>query len=328
MHSAESLVWSGFYSMGKAGPIKKIVRRKEFMIGFWGTFIAVLALPSAVLTFLGTHFSVGLTVSLILFALSLSAVVNRYRWKTRHLPVEDIVPDDIEVVSRTSLCCPCDLKLANQVGRLAQYYYGGTSISPVHYEPLRVKNPYILACLLGSRGDFLGYFDVIPLKESFATLFLQGRVTEKDMTHEDIFAPQEMVLCRHVYISGVAVCDPDTHTGRRNAHILVWALLKYIDYFYSEAKPFAFASAVTKDGEKLLRSFKLQVVNEADKRADGHTMYGLQLSHDEITKRLTCLVDWSLLCSLGWASNDQINSIVRQHRRGAIPRKKRHSLSA
>ena len=315
--------------MGKIGPIKKLSRRKEFMIGFWGTFIAVLALPSAILQLLGTHFSVGLTVFLILFALSLSAIVNRYRWKTRHLPVEDIVPDDIEVVGKTTLCCPCDLKLANQVGHLAQYYYGSASISPISYEPLRVKNPYILACLLGPQGDFLGYFDVIPLKESFATLFLKGRVAEKDMTHEDIFAPQEMHLCKHVYISGVAVSDPDTHAGRRNAYILVWALLKYLDHFYGATKPYAFASAVTEDGEKLLRCFKLQVVSEADKRTDRHTMYALPLSHDEIAKRLARLVDWSLLCSLGWSSGHTLKQKALQgQRRTSMPRKKRHSLSA
>lgn len=315
--------------MGKAGQIKKLSRRKDFMIGFWGTFLAVLALPSAILQLLGTHFSISLTVLLVLFALSFSAVVNRNRWKTRHLPVEDIVPDDIEAAGKMTLCCPCDLKLANQVGLLAQYHYGGASISPVYYEPLRVKNPYILACLLGPQGDFLGYFDVIPLKESFATLFLQGRVAEKDMTHEDIFAPEEMHLCKHVYISGVAVRDPGAYAGRRNAHILVWGLLKYLDYFYSATKPYAFASAVTADGEKLLRSFKLQMVSEAGRRSDGHPIYALTLTHDEIVKRLACLVDWGLLCKLGWLSDDTSKQKTLQGRqRTPTPRKKRHGLPA
>ena len=315
--------------MGKAGPIKSFSGRKEFMISFLGTFLALLGFPSAVLTMLGKHFSISLTSCLIFFAFSLSVIFNRNKWIKRHLPVEDIVPDDIEVVGKTSLRCPCDLKLANQVGDLAQYYYGSASIPPINYEPLRVKNPHILACLLGPQGDFLGYFDVIPLKEGFANLFLQGRVAETDITHEDIFAPHEMKLCRHVYISGVAVCNPDTHVGRRNAHILVWGLLKYLDHYYSATNPYAFASAVTEDGEKLLRSFKLQVVCEASKRADGHTMYALSLSHLEITKRLACLIDWSLLCSLDWSPNHTSNrKPLQPDRKAVLPQKKRHSLSA
>src|SRR5947209_9549746 len=129
--------------MGKISPLNNLARRKEFMIGFWGTFIAVLALPSAVLTILGMHFSIGLTSFLVLFAFSFSAIVNRRRWIRRHLPVEDIVPDDIEKVGRDHLCCPCDLKLADAAKSLAQYWYPTETISPDRFEQLRVKNPYI-----------------------------------------------------------------------------------------------------------------------------------------------------------------------------------------
>jgi hypothetical protein len=315
--------------MGKAGRLNKFARRKEFLISFWGTFLALLGLPSALLTILGMHFSISLTAGLVLFAFSFSTIVNRHRWKTRHLPVEDIIPEDIEVIGRKRICCPCSLKLAEEVGQLAQYYYAASSVSPMKYETLRVKNPYILACLVGPQGDFLGYFDVIPLKEGFAELFLQGRVAEKDITHEDIFAPHEMRLCRHVYISGLAACNLDIHAGRRNAEILVWGMLKYLDHFYSATKPYAFASAVTKDGEKLLRSFKLQLICEGANRIDGHPMYALTLAHDEITKRLACLIDWTLLCSLDWSSNKISNrSSLQTQRKAALPKKKRRTLTA
>src|SRR5207244_2938201 len=129
------------------------------------------------------------------------------------------------------------------------------TISPDRYEQLRVKNKNILVCLVGERGDLLGYFDVIPLKESFAQQFLRGTITESQITHEDIFAHDELPQCKHVFLSGLAVWDPESYVDRRNANILVWGLLKYLDHFYGTSERLAFASAATREGDELLRKF-------------------------------------------------------------------------
>lgn len=309
--------------MGKTSPIKNLVRRKEFLIGFWGTFVAVLALPSALLTILGMHFSIGLTSCLILFALSLSVIINRHSWVKRHLPVEDIVPDDIERIGRLRLRCPCDLKLADEAKRLAQYWYPTETITPDRFEQLRVKNPYILTCLTGARGELLGYFDVIPLKESFAIHFLRGTVTESEITHEDVFAAHEMSSCRHLFISGLAVWNPDTYLDRRNANVLVWGLLKYLDHFYSLTTPLVFASAATKEGEDLLQKFGLEIGCAATGRVDKRNLYTILLNQEVIAKRLACLPDWAILCSLDWSPTD--TSTLPSN---ALPRRKLRDIKA
>jgi hypothetical protein len=286
--------------MGKASLVRRLLQRRDFAVSFWATFLAILALPSAILGIMGAHVSVLSTVWLSIFALSLSLIVNRRLWRKRHLVVKDIFPNQVGS-GRTILRCPCDLKLADEAKRLAHYWYPTDTIAPERFEQLRVKNPYILVCLVGERGELLGYFDVIPLKPSFAEQFLRGSITESQITHEDVFGPEEVAQCRHVFLSGLAVWDPESYVDRRNANILVWGLLKYLDHFYGRMERLAFASAATEEGEELLQKFEFRIGSEADVRIDKRRMYETQLSQDEITKRLAWLPDFSLLCSLEWA---------------------------
>lgn len=286
--------------MGKASFVKRLLQRRDFAVSFWATFLAILALPSALLGIMGKSVSVLSTAWLMLFALSLSLILNRRLWRKRHLVVRDIFPNRIGD-GRATIRCPCDLKLADEAKRLAQYWYPTDTISPERFEQLRVKNPNILACLVGERGNLLGYFDVIPLKESFAEQFLRGSITESQVTHEDVFAVDEIAKCKHIFLSGLAVWDPESYVDRRNANILVWGLLKYLDHFYGATERLAFASAATEEGEELLQKFEFYVGSEAEVRVDKRRMYETTLSRKEVTKRLAWLPDFSLLCSLDWA---------------------------
>jgi hypothetical protein len=283
--------------MGKIDFINQWVDRKEFLIRFWGTFLTVLALPSAILTIAGAHISVRLTAGLIVLALAFAVILNRSRLVTKNLP-PGMLPEEFE---RRRIHCPCDLKLTDQVGRLAQQCYGDGSISRSQYEPLRVKNPNILACLTGARGEFLGYFDVIPLNDHFGTMFLKGRVTEKEITHEDILAPHEMAKCNYLYIAGFAVRNWEHYSGYHNALILVWALLRYLDHFYGKINALAFAVAFTKEGQRLLETFTLKLEGDGSTRVDKHSAYSLVLTPEEIARRLACVPDYSSICSLDWA---------------------------
>jgi len=238
-------------------------------------------------------------VWLVIFALSIALIINKRLWRKRHLPVKDMFPDSAG--GRTSLRCPCDLRLADQAKRLAHYWYPTDTISPERFEQLRVKNPNILVCLVGERGDLLGYFDVIPIKDSFAQQFLRGKVTESQISHEDIFAPDELNECKYIFLSGLAVWDPESYVDRRNANILVWGLVKYLDHFYGDSERLAFASAATDEGEELLQKFDFYLGSDAGIRVDKRRMYEIRLSGDLIRQRLTGLPDFSLLCSLQWA---------------------------
>lgn len=285
--------------MGKASLVKTILQRRDFAVSFWATFLAVLSLPSAIFTIVGVHASIISAAWLLMFALSVALIANKRLWRKRHLPVKDMFPDS--GTGRTFLRCPCDLRLADQAKRLAQYWYPTETIPPERFEQLRVKNPNILVCLVGERGDLLGYFDVIPIKDSFAQEFLRGRITESQITHEDIFAPHELHQCRYVFLSGLAVWDPESYIDRRNANILVWGLVKYLDHFYGDSDRLAFASAATEEGEELLQKFDFYLGSEAHTRVDKRRMYEIRLSQNLIRDRLAQLPDFRLLCAVEWA---------------------------
>jgi hypothetical protein len=196
---------------------------------------------------------------------------------------------------------------------LRHCYVASVTIEPEIYEQLRVKNPYILACLTDRRGKFLGYFDAIPLEASFANAFLKGTVTEAQITHEDVLRPEKMHLCKYLFIAGLAVAESTSYAGKRNANILVWALLRYLAHFYSTAKPVCFAVAATKEGDHLLQRFNVSLRSEAITRADRYRLYSIELNREQITNRLGYLPDWQLLCTLDWKKTN------RQDKRRAGP---------
>ena len=99
---------------------------------------------------------------------------------------------------------------------------------------------------------------MIPLKEHFALLFLKGAVTEMQITHEDVLGTREMRGCKYLFISGLAVRNPENQEGNVSASILVWAIMRYLQHFYSATEPMVFALASSPAGDALLQSSSLK----------------------------------------------------------------------
>jgi hypothetical protein len=306
--------------MGKATQLMALAQRREFYIRLGATLAAILGIASAILGIMGWHLGLVEGILLTLGTLLVAGITNFRSLIAPQVAVDDILARDIDDSRPTRIHCPVDLKLASKATNLARYCFAASvSIEPSTYEQLRVKNPYILGCLTDHDGEFLGYFDAIPLREEFAHAFLQGLVTETQITHEDVLAPKELASCRYLFIAGLAVCNPETHAGRRNASILVWALLKYLERFYRSARPLSFAVAATKTGDDLLRRFKLPLQSDAASRTDGYNLYSIQLTSEEIARRLACLPDWSKLCLLDWQPNSRGEKNGKRTRRPTLP---------
>ncbi len=310
--------------MGKVALVIRSLRRKDFAIKFWGTFLTVLALPSALLTILGAHWSVLSTSFLVLVALFFSVFVHRHRLAKMHLPLNS----DLFSTDKTYVHCPCDLNLADAAKQLAHDSYPiDRSIAPDRFEQLRVKNSVILACLTAPDGELLGYFDVIPLREHFALLFLKGAVTEMQITHEDVLGRREMRSCKYLFISGLAVRNPENQDGSVSASILVWAIMRYLQHFYSAAEPMVFALASSSAGDSLLRKFKFEIGCAAEGRIDRYKLYKLQLTRTALLNRLECVPDWSMSCSLEWALSDNGKKKSSPGRRATLPKRKTYTLT-
>ena len=228
--------------MGKTGRLVRAALRKEFVISFVTTFLLYLGVPATLVSLIGGYFSLRVTSGLAVVAFLIAALTHKNKLKPRwHLGLSD----------KKILRCPCDYDLTARVAELARYEFGRDTIPLAKYEPLRAKNRNILVCLTGLNGEFLGYFDVIPVKRGFAELFLQGKVSEKDLTHEQVCSDRQMRRSKYVYLAGMAACDSGSTQGHLNGAILIWGLLKYLEHFYGKSEPQVFASAVSPDGEHL-----------------------------------------------------------------------------
>lgn len=290
--------------MAKIRWLTALIQRKEFFLRAGVTFAAILGTISAVIGISGYRPGFIVAIGLAFGALLISVRQHARHWILPQVVVDDIIGWNIDADFYTAVHCPCDRKLAAEAGRLAKKCFSTTfTISSETYEQLRVKNPYILACMTDNDGEFLGYFDAIPVTESFATLFLRGTITEEQITHEDVLPVDGMKSCKYLFIAGLAVWNPDTHAGRRSASMLTWAALKYIERFYIGSHPTTFAVASTETGEVLLKRFKLKVQTAASSRKDKYNLYSIAATRDEIGRRLAYLPDWSGLCRLGWSKN-------------------------
>jgi hypothetical protein len=214
--------------------------------------------------------------------------------------------------SRAILQCPVGQELARQASSLARESYGSDTMPVARSELLRAKNPYILACLTNVRAEFLGYFDVFPLKPDIAELFLSGGIAarwsgkadERIFSADDIFGANEIDLCTSLYIAGIAVPQPETYARRRHASMLVWGFWKYIESFYPPAhRREIFAVAATEAGENLLRKFHFSVRDEESKKPHKHPLYVVKLSPDVLRRAFESLPDWSASCQLSWAGH-------------------------
>lgn len=290
---------------------------KTFIVALVGTFALILGLVSALVTLLGTHFTIRTTCASIFVSAFAAVVIHHKRLRSLQMPAE-ILPD-IADDGKRKICCPCTLALSREVAVLARSCFGSDTIRPERYEQLRVKNPNILACLLSATGSFLGYFDIVPLDDSFGSLFLSGQLGEKDLTHEHVLEPSQMESSKFIYLSGIAVANVASMNGMQNASILVWASLKYLEHFYSRSASITFASAVTPEGEHLLQRLGFILHSGKDTRTDSHSLYCIDLSYERIRSRLRRLPDYGGLVDLPWNGPQTIPISLSRGHRGIPP---------
>jgi hypothetical protein len=291
--------------MGKADRLSILSRHKRLAVAVGSSLVAILAVTSAVFTIGGWHLTVVYLVPFTAVAVMISIVLARRANAPQFLPIELLglrTPDDA-----ITLLCPADTRLRSQAKRLAaEAFKRSFVLDPNIYEQLWLKNNYILACLCDENEKLRGFFDVIPLRASFGEPLLQGRMSETQMTHDDVLSPSEMGSCEYLYIAGIAVENPSSFLARSYAYILIWGLLEYLNSFYGSTDPLLIAVASTEQGKALLEKFGLKWVNGADQRLDGGNLYAIRMSKREIERRQEWIGDWSKICTLSWKGKSNV----------------------
>lgn len=139
------------------------------------------------------------------------------------------------------------------------------------------RNPNILSILIDKKGDFRGYFDVLPLAADFYEAFARGLVTEQDIVPEVILAAGEP--CRTLYIGGIASSDRNPIVGS----ILMTALVLKIKYVYPYFPLTIGAIAATDEGAYYLKQFGFEpgLIGRSG-RKDGKDFFYLNLDERDL----------------------------------------------
>jgi len=289
-----------------SGTSKRVTIRKEFLKDWGVSFAASVGTVSGFFAFMPV--SLTLARSSIIFACCL---VASGLFAHRRSPKHQFPPDEATPVGTNTRCrlvCPADRGLAEQASHLAHEIFGNLGIIPTErYESWLVKNPNILACLVNSSGEVVGYFDVLPLRSDFMEGFIRGTLTELDIRHEDILPPQHARRCKRLYIAGIVVRDSGSYTARRHAKHLMWGLLQYLDHFYgAPSERHVYASGGTKEGRQILQRFGFQLVQEASVRRDKQALYVVSMSNPETVENVAADVgNWAEACRLSWQERNK-----------------------
>jgi hypothetical protein len=276
---------------------------KSFFVS-WGIAFGFLMGVFSSLAQLLPNFKLSLRLSFALIAVS-AGIGTIYAFRKNrpvHLSADDLLPDQPSLGQVLSLECSSDRSAIAQVLDLAKRAYPGfTPPTLERYEQLVSVNPAILVCLFNSNREVVGYFDVYPLRADFCDLLTNGSHGELDVRKDYILSPQDAWLAKRLYLAGLAAEGATTIKGKRNATILFWGLIKYLQRFYgAPCDREVFAEGVTKPGREILRKLGFILESPAAGRKDPYPLFKVSLTSEMISKAITAVPDWSNTCRLGW----------------------------
>jgi hypothetical protein len=287
--------------MGKVRRLIYLATRTDFPRRLGAAILFAVGVVSAVFGILNWHLSWGYAAALLAFTALIGAVVVLRQLEEPVVPVDDVLLDPIVSGTRMRLRCPCDEHLTTSAKELAGHYFDARlNIDPAVYDQLHLKNRLILCCLTTRGGDVLGYFDAIPLDDAFGEAFFRGYLDETQITHEVVLSRERMRSCKYLYLAGIAVWNSNTPEGKRNARILVWAYLRYLEKYYAAAAPLAFAVATTKAGEVLAERIGMTLHREVHNANAKYKMYSSRLTRENLEAALSLVRDCSDSCMLDW----------------------------
>jgi len=209
---------------------------------------------------------------------------------------KDNLPEDMEEIinemekdalpKNAKVIFPCDAKYYQAANKLAKEKFGKNSVSTSKVNDWKKRNELILTCLT-DHNRFVGYFDMIPLKEDFALKFIEGDLGEQDICAENILGVHEMKDARFLYFAGIAVQD-STGCGCFHATYLLWAAALYINLFYGDSKLEKILTIPTsKSGLNMTKRMNFSLEQESKLRKDGLDLYSKPFQKLEMQDLIT-----------------------------------------
>jgi hypothetical protein len=197
--------------------------------------------------------------------------------------VENIPIDEFFLSDSYKILFPYEKRYLLPINKIAKKYFGKINPNISILESWYRTNPYTLVTLADNNGRLVGYFDILPLKDSFAVKFINGKVSEKNISRKSILPIDKMYNAKYIYISGIAIHDIETKKIIGGQFIYVTLL--YIQNFYNaKNEKFIFAIAATKCGERALKKLGFHIESYASERTDKTDLYAKIIDNDIFDK--------------------------------------------
>jgi hypothetical protein len=212
-----------------------------------------------------------------------SAILVWRSTKSVHLP-EELVLDAVAVDGRVVVEVPASHDMLVVANKHARMLYGRDCPTLTEVERWWGRNPWVFAVLRSEWGDYLGYFDILPLTEEGAGLVESGEIEERDIRPDHILSPAEMKDAKTLYLSGLGVRDAGTEVGKARAAKIVRALVSYIEQYYGHDCRRVLALAATPDGERLLKGIGARISCAAEARRDRRNLYEIYVTGELLSQ--------------------------------------------
>jgi len=259
---------------------------RERTRNFLSRFVAIFLIASGLLSsfrslFSGIPWECWFTVYITVYG-----IIGVWAWITtrpEHL-APTLVTDSRVIEEKAILEVPAPYKMLVLANKHARSIYGRDSIPLEKVEKWWLRNPFVEAVLYKETGEYLGYFDVLPLTAEGEKLIESGKIKEREISPECILSPLKTKNANTVYLSGVAVKDAGTENGKMRAAKLLYSLACYLEYYYKTDGLRVLALAATPVGERLLKEIGAKIVSPKDVRKDKHDLYEIVLTSELLSQ--------------------------------------------
>lgn len=257
------------------------------LVAVLGTFITAVAAT-------GLHVPWGALIWASLVVLIVSVAAAFVKGRSQLIPVAFV--DELGVDGVYDACL-CDAQALAEACVLTRPSYGHQYVPAAIAEQWRLRNPKGFVVLLNASKKLSSCFGVLGLSDSFWGQFIAGRISDTQLTAEDVLPLMESKRAPRLYLSGVVVRDAGTYCGSKRARVMIWAMLTYIKRLYGlRDTRQLYALAVTPDSERLLENLGFQHACDRGVRVDRSYLFQFELTKESWTRLLERVGDLSRLC--------------------------------
>jgi hypothetical protein len=138
------------------------------------------------------------------------------------------------------------------------------------------SNPTGFTIIRMGNGTKIGHIDILPLRPKTLDSFLDGKIVERDIRGDSLYAPAERDQIRDLYVESIIVQPPK---GYSNAPAVLCVLGGFANLVERICDPervrTVYAIAASHSGERFLHRLGFDQLRGAATRKDGHNLFSV-----------------------------------------------------